>query len=356
MRTDFDNLLPETTVPERVVKLEDLDHGLEGVIVVHSTALGPAAGGCRLWHYPDRAHAHRDALRLAAGMSAKNALAGLPFGGGKAVIRMPQGHFDREALFAAFGRAVEHLRGEYVTAEDVGTNLGDMAAVRRRTRHVAGLAAKPGCPGGDPSPHTARGVFEAMAVAVMHRLSRPLADVTVAVQGLGNVGFNLCELLHEAGARLIVSEPRSEVAALAAARFGAEIAHPGVIHDVRADVFAPCALGGALDQHTTTRLHARVVCGAANNQLADSSVGTLLAERGVLYAPDYLVNAGGIVNVAGEYLGWTLDEVDRRVSEIAPRLAQLLARAEAEGTRTEVLADRMACEAMGAVVHANRAA
>lgn len=200
-------------VPERVVRFEDLSSGLEGVVVIHSTALGPAAGGCRFWSYPDRASAHGDALRLAAGMSYKNALAGLPLGGGKAVIKAPDGAFDREKLFAAFGRAVERLGGEYVTAEDVGTTVKDMTVVRRHTRHVAGLVAQSDRPGGDPSPHTARGVFEAMRVAVEHRLERPLSNVTVAVQGLGNVGFHLCEMLHEAGTRLVVCEPRSDVAA-----------------------------------------------------------------------------------------------------------------------------------------------
>jgi leucine dehydrogenase len=356
MRTDLPDLLPETTLPERVVKLEDLDHGLEGVIVIHSTARGPAAGGCRFWHYPDRAEAHRDALRLAAGMSAKNALAGLPLGGGKAVLRVPESAFDRGALFAAFGKAVEHLRGEYLTAEDVGTSVTDMASVRTRTRYVAGLAAQPGCPGGDPSPHTARGVFEAMEVAVMHRLGRALSDVTVAVQGLGNVGFHLCHLLHQAGARLVVSEARADVASRAAALFGAKVVHPDAIYGADADVFAPCALGAILDHETVPVLRAKVVCGAANNQLSDTRVGEMLADRNVLYAPDYLVNAGGIINVAGEYFGWTNEEVDRRVGEIAPRLGKLLERAKHEGARTEAVADRMACDAIAEASCRTRAA
>ncbi|MCO5792571.1 MAG: Glu/Leu/Phe/Val dehydrogenase [Blastomonas sp.] len=356
MPNDVTDLALATALPERVVKLEDLDFGLEGVIVLHSTALGPAAGGCRFWHYPDRAGAHRDALRLAAGMSAKNALAGLPLGGGKAVIRVPEGGFDRKALFSAFGRAVEHLGGNYVTAEDVGTGIADMAAVRSQTRHVAGLAAQPGYPGGDPSPHTARGVFEAMKVAVAHRLERPLSDVTVAVQGLGNVGFNLCRLLHDAGARLIVCEPRSDVAARAAALFSAEIARCSSIYEAKADVFAPCALGGILDHQTVTRLSAKIVCGAANNQLADPAVGKVLADRDVLYAPDYLVNAGGIINVAGEYLGWLPSEVDRRIGDIAPRLQALLDRARDENSRTEVIADRMANDIVAAAARRRRAA
>lgn len=336
--------LPDFPVPERVVKLEDLDCGLEGVIVIHSTALGPAAGGCRVWTYPDQASAHRDALKLAAGMSYKNALAGLPLGGGKAVLNVPAGPFDREKLFPAFGRAVERLAGEYVTAEDVGTTVGDMGAVRQQTQHVAGLAAQSGRPGGDPSPHTARGVFEAMRVAVEHQFRTGLRDMSVAVQGLGNVGFNLCSMLHEAGAKLVVCEPRADVAARAATLFGAEVASCSSIYDARVDVFAPCALGGSLSHSTVTRMRAKVVCGAANNQLADPSVGELLVERGILYAPDYLVNAGGIVNVAGEYLGWSNEDVECRVSAIAPRLKELLTLSRQNGERPECVADKMALD------------
>lgn len=342
MQADLIECMPDQAAPERLVRIEDLESGLEGVIVVHSTALGPAAGGCRLWTYPDHASACRDAVRLAAGMSYKNALAGLPLGGGKAVIRAPAAPFERAALFAAFGRAVERLGGEYVTAEDVGTSVSDMASVRQNTRHVAGLAAQSGRPGGDPSPYTARGVFGAMQVAVEHRLNAKLSDVTVAVQGLGNVGFNLCAMLYAAGARLIVCEPRADVATRAKALFGAEIAGCSTIYDARADVFAPCALGASLDYDTVPRLRAKVICGAANNQLADPGVGELLAERDVLYAPDYLVNAGGIINVAGEYLGWSSDEVDSRVSAIAPRLQDLLVRAQQSGERPECVADQMA--------------
>ncbi len=338
--------MSEPQVPERIVNLEDLACGLQGVVVIHSTALGPAAGGCRFWRYPDNQSAHEDALRLAAGMSYKNAIAGLPLGGGKSVIKAPEEPFDREELFAAFGRAVERLDGDFVTAEDVGTTVGDMTIVSRHTRHVAGLAAHSGSPGGDPSPHTARGVFEAMEVAVAHRLERPLGDVTVAVQGLGNVGFHLSKMLHKAGAKLIVCEPRSGVAAKAAVRFGAELASCSSIYDAKADVFAPCALGGTLSRDTVPRLHAKVVCGAANNQLAENSVGEMLADRDLLYAPDYLVNAGGIINVAGEYLGWTKEEVYQQVSEIAPRLRTLLALTQQNGATTEKTADLMAQEAI----------
>jgi leucine dehydrogenase len=327
-----------------VVPLEDRKAGLEGVIVIHSTRLGPAAGGCRFWSYPGLSEATEDGIRLAQGMSYKNALAGLPLGGGKAVLRKPEGEFSREALFEAFGRAVERLGGRYVTAEDVGTSVADMECVARRTKHVAGLARRADRPGGDPSPHTARGVFLAMRHAVERRLERPLGEATVAVQGLGHVGYELCRLLHAEGARLIVAEPRAEVAARAAVEFGAEVAGVSSIVDRHADVFAPCAMGGALDTRVVSRLKASVVCGAANNQLADPKLGALLAGRGVLYAPDYLVNAGGIINVAAEYLGWSMAEVDARVAAIPDRLAEVLDRAELTGRPPSEVADELARE------------
>jgi leucine dehydrogenase len=330
--------------PSEIVRLDDLDTGLEGLIVIHSTRLGPGAGGCRLWAYADMAEATTDALRLAEGMTYKNALAGLPFGGGKAVIRKPAGEFDRAKLFAAFGRAVEALDGRYVTAEDVGTSPEDMAHVAGATRHVAGLARGPGRPGGDPSPHTARGVFKAMELAVARRLDRPLLDVTVAVQGLGNVGFALCRLLHAAGAKLVVAEQRSELASRAASMFGAEISGTRTILAAEAHVFAPCALGAVLDAESIPHLKASVVCGAANNQLATSEDGARLAERGVLYAPDYVVNSGGIINVAAEYLGWSLDDVERRVGAVGKTLGQVLDYGNAAGLPPHEAADALARE------------
>ncbi|MFV0623575.1 Glu/Leu/Phe/Val dehydrogenase [Sphingomonas sp. ac-8] len=314
--------------PETVVRLDDPHSGLRGFIVLHSTALGPAAGGCRLWRYADEAAASEDALRLAAGMTMKNALAGLPLGGGKAVLMLPDAPFSRTRLFEAFGRAVAALDGRYVTAEDVGTGVDDMATVAERTAHVAGLPRRDDRPG-DPSPWTARGVFQAMAVAVERRLGCRLSEVTVAVQGVGHVGMALCELLHEAGARLVIAEPRSELAARAATRFGADLVSSRAITSVPADVFAPCALGGVLTLASVATLKARVVCGAANNQLASPEVADLLARRGVLYAPDVVVNAGGIINVAAEYLGWPQETVPARVDAVAARLREVLDRAEA---------------------------
>ena len=328
--------------PEHIELLEDAATGLKGVIAVHSTALGPAAGGCRLWRYADDTALVGDALRLAEAMSYKNALAGLPLGGGKAVLQLPARKFDRGRLFEAFGRAVAGLGGGYVTAEDVGTTVADMTAVRSLTHHVAGLSSESGRPGGDPSPWTARGVFLAMEVAAERRFGRPLSSLTVAVQGLGNVGFALCGLLHEAGARLIVADPREGLAAKAAVRFDAYIMKKSAILAAKADIFAPCALGGVLDRETIPRLNAKLVCGGANNQLATPEDGDRLAEAGILYAPDYVVNAGGITNVAAEYLGWPTEEVVTRVDQIGERLGDLFDLAEAEGIATNRAADDLA--------------
>ena len=335
----------ELMPPESVVRLDDPQSGLRGFIVLHSTALGPAAGGCRLWRYADEAAASEDALRLAAGMTMKNALAGLPLGGGKAVLMLPDAPFSRPRLFAAFGRAVAALGGRYVTAEDVGTDVDDMALVAQETAHVAGRPRQGDRPGGDPSPWTARGVFGAMELAVQRRLGRSLADVTVAVQGVGHVGMALCALLHAAGARLVIAEARSDLAARAATRFGADLVSSRAIASVRADVFAPCAMGGVLNVASAAALQAKVVCGAANNQLSVPEIGDMLADRGILYAPDYVVNAGGIVNVAAEYFGWPQADVATRVDGIVARLGEVLdladARGVAPGTAASLLAQRI---------------
>lgn len=333
---------PSAHPPEAVHLIDDPESGLEGTIVLHSSRLGPAAGGCRLWTYPDRHHATQDALRLAEGMAYKNAMADLPLGGGKAVLRVPPGEFDRRRLFAAFGRAVEELGGAYVTAEDVGTSVADMQVVRGETTHVAGLVASEGQPGGDPSPWTALGVFVAMQEAVRRQFGSDLRDMTVAVQGLGHVGSSLCHLLHDAGARLVVSEIRSDLAAAVACRYGAMVVSTAAIATMPCEVFAPCALGAVLDRDTVQRLSARVVCGAANNVLARPEDGDALAERGVLYAPDYVVNAGGIINVCAENLGWSLAEVERRVRSTGDRLGRVLDEAEAQGCPPHRAADAMA--------------
>lgn len=328
--------------PMEYVRLHDEAAGLDGIIAIHSTARGPAAGGCRLWAYPDASTAMADAFRLAEGMSYKNAMAELPFGGGKAVLRRPAGDFDRRALFEAFGAAVERLDGRYVTAEDVGTSVADMEYVAGKTRHVAGRTSRPGFAGGDPSPWTALGVFEAMKAAVQFRFGSTLSGVTVAVQGVGSVGGALCRLLTGAGAHLVIADIDADRCASLAEDIGAEVATIEAIAQVQADVFAPCALGGALTEASIGAMKARLVCGAANNQLGDTRAATLLLDRGIVYAPDYVVNAGGIINVSAEYLGESSEDVRARVEKIGPRTAAILEEAASHNLPPSEVADRMA--------------
>ncbi|MBE5075103.1 Glu/Leu/Phe/Val dehydrogenase [Erythrobacteraceae bacterium E2-1 Yellow Sea] len=329
-------------LPEAVHVMSDPESGLEGAIVLHSTRLGPAAGGCRFWRYPNSEAATTDALRLAEGMAYKNALADLPLGGGKAVIKMPESSFDRGKLFAAFGREVEKLKGRYVTAEDVGTTVSDMQVVREHCRHVSGLEQGGASPGGDPSPWTALGVFHAMEEAAQRKFSSGLRGLTVAVQGLGNVGSNLCDLLHAAGAKLVVADVRSGVAIAVAGRYNARILSPEAVLAAECDILAPCALGAVFNSETVGKVQAKIVCGAANNVLATEEDGYALEERGVLYCPDYVVNAGGIINVCAEYLGWRQDEVDARIKATGKRLGDILDFAEGNSLAAHVAADRLA--------------
>lgn len=328
--------------PARVHMLHDPSAGLDGIVVLHSTALGPAAGGCRFWTYPAAEDMAADAFRLAEGMSYKNALADLPLGGGKAVLRRPLGEFDRRQLFEAFGRKIEELGGDYVTAEDVGTSVEDMRAVARSSHHVAGLPPEGNRPGGDPSPWTARGTFLSMKMAVERHLGRPLSGCKVAVQGVGSVGGSLAVMLHEAGAELVIADVNRDNLARIAKVTGAMVVAPDEILSVAVDVVAPCALGGVLSHTTIGRLRTKVVCGAANNQLATRADGARLADMGILYAPDYVVNAGGIINVAAEYLGWSAEDARARVEATGERLARVLDVAAAEGLPTNLAADNLA--------------
>lgn len=333
---------PAHDLHEGLHRFEDAATGLHGVIAIHSTALGPAAGGCRFWSYSNPPMMMNDALRLAQGMSFKNALAGLPLGGGKAVLQRPAGDFDRAKLFAAFGRAVQSLGGVYVTAEDVGTGVADMEVVRGETRFVAGLPPQDGRPGGDPSPWTALGVKLAIEAALKWRHGRGLDGATVAVQGLGAVGRDLCRRLHTEGARLVVADVDAGRVAEVARLYGARAVAAEAIHAAPADVFAPCALGGVLGERVVESLGSAIVCGAANNQLASVHDDRRLLDRGVTYCPDYVVNAGGIINVAAEYLGQSGAEVEAAVAAIPARLQHLLARADRENTPAGAVADQMA--------------
>jgi leucine dehydrogenase len=331
------------TVPgyEQVVRCDDPDSGLEAVIAIHDTSLGPALGGCRMWRYASERAAVDDALRLARGMTCKAAVAGLPLGGGKAVILGDAREAKSPALFHAFGRMVESLHGRYITGEDVGTSVEDMAIVAEETEHVAGIAEG----SGDPSPVTAAGVFHGIRAAVRHRLGREdLAGLKVAVQGVGHVGYHLCRLLHGAGAELAVTDVAAGAVARAAVEFGAAAVSPDAIYDVDADLFAPCALGGTVNRDTVPRLKAAIVAGSANNQLAEARHGEALRRRDILYAPDYVINAGGVIAVSHEGPKFDKATVTREVARIHDTLREIFRRAAAEGIPTSAAADRLAEE------------
>ena len=335
---------PDYDGHEKVLMAEDAQSGLRAIIAVHSTALGFAAGGCRLWRYATSEAALSDALRLSRGMSYKNAMADLPLGGGKAVILGPVAPERRQAAFEAFGRMVDSLNGAYVTAEDVGVSVTDMQVVARTTPYVSGLSGAEGRSGGDPSPYTARGVRVGIEAAARARLGRPeVAGLAVAVQGLGHVGMSLCRELHDLGANLVVSDIDAGRVQAAVARFGARAVGADDILTQDVDVVAPCALGGAISEYAARYVKAGIVAGAANNQLATPEAGRILAERGVLYAPDYVINAGGIIMVSGELSGDNDEaQVLARVDAIGARLDAIFAAAKAENVITNEVADRMA--------------
>lgn len=309
----------------------DMKNGLKAIIAVHDTTLGPALGGCRMWPYSGEEEALKDVLRLARGMTYKAAVAGLPLGGGKAVIIGDSKMNKSQALLRAFGRFVHSLGGVYITAEDVGTCQQDMDIIRKETPHVVGVSPE-FVGSGDPSPFTALGVFYGMkAAAGFVWGSDELEDRVVAVQGVGHVGYNLCRLLHMSGARLIVSDIYPDSAGAAARDFGASVVPPGEIYRQQADIFAPCALGAVVNNNTVNQLRCRVVAGAANNVLAGDRHGDVLQKRGILYVPDYVINAGGLINVADELQGYSRDRVAGRVNGIYHTVKEILNRAQKAG-------------------------
>jgi leucine dehydrogenase len=331
---------------ERVVFCRDDEAGYRAVIAIHSTAAGPAVGGTRLWSYPREEDAVTDALRLSRGMTYKNAMAGLPFGGGKSVILAAE-KMDREAILLAHGRAIERLGGQYITAEDVGTSPADMAILLRETRHVGGLPDR----SGDPSPVTAHGVAQGIRAAAFHRWgSDALAGRTVTIQGCGHVGFHLAQELHGLGARLVVTDIDPGRVRRTVEATGAEAVAPDAIFDVAADLFAPCALGGILNEEIIPRLRVEIVAGAANNQLGEPADGDRLRARGILYAPDYVINAGGVLGGGGrEWLGWSDEETWKRVDGIYDTLLEVLRLADAGNVAPHVAADRLAEERLEAL-------
>jgi len=322
---------------ERVASAKDDDY--RGFVAIHSTKLGPAVGGTRLWRYESDGAAIKDLLRLARGMTYKNALAGIPFGGGKSIILRPDGEFDREKIFRAHGRFVETFGGTYITAEDVGTNPDDMAIVRQQTTHVAGLRDL----SGDPSPFTARGVFRAMQAAAKYRWgSESLASKTIALQGCGNVGYHLASNLHQVEARLIVSDVDSGKVSRLVNEFCVTAVAPDEIYSVNADIYAPCALGGTINDTTIPQLKVEIIVGGANNQLLEPRHGDELEWHGTLYAPDYAANAGGIINGCRELLGWEPVRSAAKVDEIYDTVLAIFQTAAAEGIPTYKAADRLA--------------
>ncbi len=334
---------------ERVVFCCDPESGLKAIIAVHSTELGPAAGGCRMWPYATDDEAIKDVLRLSRGMSYKNAMAGLPIGGGKTVIIGDSRKDKSEALFQALGDLVESQGGEYIIAEDVGISVSDMEIVATRTQFVSGLPHDSGSAGGDPSPKTARGIFHGIKAAVAHKLGRgDLDGLTVSVQGVGHVGYYLCKDLHEAGAKLIVADINADSVQRVVKEFGAVAVASDEILSQEADVLAPCALGGILDENTIPTLNVSIVAGGANNQLATDQDGDTLKEMGILYAPDYVINAGGIINVAYEYLNLGDDrDVMAKLEEIGDRLTEIFQAADSQGLSTNRVADAMARQRIG---------
>jgi len=340
---------------ERVVHFRDPGCGLRAIVAVHSTALGPAIGGCRMWPYPSAAEALRDVLRLSRGMSYKNALAGLPLGGGKTVIIGDPQRDKSEALLERFGECVESLGGGYVTAEDSGISVPDMDIMRRRTRHVCGLS--PACGGsGDPAPATAWGVYLGIRAALAFRAGEPeLRGIRVAVQGLGAVGGHLCRHLAAAGAELLVADVAPERAQRVCAETGARAVSAGDILRVDADVFAPCALGAVLDARAVAGLKVSIVAGAANNQLATSAEDEALSARGILYAPDYVINAGGIIQAAHEHLRLgDAAAVRCAVERIPERLRAIFEQATANGRPTGALTDDLARRRLARAGHGAR--
>lgn len=318
--------------------------GLKAIIAIHSTALGPAAGGCRMWQYQNEAEATRDALRLSRGMTYKNAMAGLPLGGGKAVILASADVKPTDDMFRAFGRCVDSLGGRYITAEDVGVTVDNMRTIKQVTDYVAGLPPAEGAAGGDPSPWTADGVFLGLTAAVKHRLGLDtMAGLRVAVQGIGKVGYDLCRQLKEAGAHLIVSDVNEQSLSRVKTELDALTVAPDEILFQDVDVLAPCAMGAILNARSIPKIKARVIGGAANNQLATEEDGQRLFDRKILYAPDYVINGGGIISVSLEYMGNRPEsEVHAQIALIPGRLSDIFVAAEKQQVPTNVVADAMA--------------
>lgn len=339
----------DTTGHEQVVFCHNKNAGLKAIIAIHDTTLGPALGGTRMWPYRNEDEALNDVLRLSRGMTYKNAVAGLDIGGGKAVIIGNPATDKSEALFRAFGKFVDSLGGRYITAEDVGIDVNDMEYVFRETEYVTGVHQVHGG-SGDPSPFTAYGTLQGL----MATLQRAYGDEEVgkysyAVQGLGHVGMEFVKLLKERGAKIFVTDINQELVDRAVNDYGAEAVGLDDIYDVAADVYSPCALGGTVNEQTLPRIKAKVICGAANNQLANNAIGDEVEKRGIVYAPDYAVNAGGVMNVALELDGYNRERAMRMMRTIYHNLARIYEISERDGIPTYKAADRLAEERIAAI-------
>jgi leucine dehydrogenase len=324
---------------DELVFRSDVSAGYRGIIAIHDTTLGPALGGVRFWNYTSEAEAIIDVLRLARGMTYKAAIMGLALGGGKSVIIGDNHTKDREAIFRAHGRAIESLGGRYIAAEDVGTSVDDMEYVHAETQWVAGLRGG----SGDPSPITAFGVYRGIQACARFRYGNDsLEGRHVVVQGLGHVGYHLCKLLYDEGARLSVSDIEEDRVRKAVTEFGATAVAADKVYGVAADIFAPCAMGAVINDDTVGMLKVDIVAGSANNQLAETRHGQALHQRGIVYAPDYVINAGGLCNVYGELEGWTAEQSRVKAGSIYDSLLQTLEHAKEEDIPTNQAADRVA--------------
>ena len=340
---------PDFDAHEEVHFVTDEKCGLRAIIAIHSTHLGPAAGGARFWHYANDDEALTDALRLSRGMSYKNAMAGLPLGGGKSVILADAERHKSPDLLHAFGKAVDGLCGRYVTAEDVGMSVADMIEVRRSTQYVAGLPNSGSDVGGDPGPHTSLGVFLGIKAAVKRALGKDSLDgLHIALQGAGSVASGVALHACADGARLSIADVDQAKAQKLADATGGTVVSPDEILTLEADVLSPNALGAILDEASIAALRVPVVAGAANNQLATPAVGARLQARGILYAPDYVINAGGIINVCTEYLGDGDSRLVReRIEGIPARLEEVWTESQSSGRDPAAVADAMAQRLIG---------
>ncbi len=322
---------------EHVLSCSDPETGLEAIIAIHDTTLGPSLGGTRMWQYPNKEAALKDVLRLARGMTFKAAAAGLNVGGGKAVIIGDTKKDKSEQMLRMYGKFIDTLEGQYITAEDVGTTQNDMDVIRKTTEYVVGISGG----SGDPSPFTAYGTYLGIKTAVKEVYGTDeLSGKTIAVQGVGSVGYQLCKLLYQEGAQLVVSDLDNTKISKVKSEFEAQVVTTKEILEVECDVFAPCALGAVINDITINQLHCKIVAGSANNVLAEDKHGTILNELGILYIPDYVINAGGLINVADELTGYNEFSVMQRIRNIPLTIKKILALAKAQHISTNAAADQ----------------